>query len=106
MIEEVLAEIAAAEEKAAQIVADAQNEARTVSLSAATEADALRADYAIATKQAVQRILAEATEQAEREAQAAQKEAESEAQNAVRAAERNVRGAGEWLFDKLTRGKI
>ena len=43
MIEDVLSDIRAAEERAARIIADAQNRARDIALSSAAAADAVRA---------------------------------------------------------------
>ncbi|MDE6398082.1 MAG: hypothetical protein K2L51_02060 [Clostridiales bacterium] len=106
MIEEVLAEITAAEEKAAQILVDAQSRAREISLAGAVEAEAVRAEFAIETKRAVKEILDRAECEADKQAQAAQKEAEVAARELIRAAEKNVRSTGEWLFERLTRGKI
>ena len=106
MIEDVLSEISAAEQKAAQIVADAQARARDISLSAAVAGDGVRAEFAIETKRAVKEIMDGAAKQAQKEAEAAQKDAASSAQNLMRSAEKNVRSTGEWLFERLTRGKI
>ncbi|MCI8458135.1 MAG: hypothetical protein HFE46_00490 [Clostridia bacterium] len=106
MIEDVLSDIRAAEERAARIIADAQNRARDIALSSAAAADAVRAEFAIETKRAVGEIMAAAQAKAEKESEAAEKQAQAAAQNVLRAAERNVRGTGEWLFDRLTRGRI
>lgn len=106
MIEEVLAEIAAAEEQAAQIIADAQNKAREIDRSATAESEALTATLSEETKRAVREILAAAEHAAEAEAAADAQKAQAAAQNLLRAAEKNVRGAGEWLAEQLTKGRI
>ncbi len=105
MIEEVLNEINAAEEKAAQILADARQSARDIALSVVSESEAVRAEFAEETKRLTKRIIEEAQALATREAAASAKEAELAAQALVRGAEKNVRSVGEWLADKLIKGK-
>ncbi len=106
MIEDVLAEITAAEARAAQIVADAQSAAREISRASAAQADSIRTDYALQTKQMVKEILAAAESDAKKRASEAEKSAAAEAQALVRAAEKNVRAAGEWLAEQLVKGKF
>lgn len=106
MIEEVLAEIAAAEEKAAQILADARQSAREISLSVATQSDAIRAEFSEETKKTVREIASDAQAKASAEAATAAHNAELAAAALVKNAERNVRSVGEWLADMIIKGKI
>ena len=91
MIEQVLAEIRAAEEKAALIIEEANAKAKEIAQNSAAECDALRAEINAEIKLAVKEILAEAEKEAELEAAEAQK---------------NVRGAGEWIAENIIKGKI
>lgn len=106
MIEQVLAEIAAAERRAEEIIEQANVAAREISLSTAAECDALRFEADEEIKSAVKLIMAEAQEIADKEAAEAAKEAELNAQALIRAAEKNVRSAGEWIAENIIKGKF
>lgn len=106
MIEEVIAEIKEAENKAAQIIAEAKQSARDISLSAAGKSEQIRAKMTEETKAAVKAIMADAEKQADKASDHAKKEAEQSAKDKARAAEKNVRAVGEWLSDLLVKGKF
>lgn len=105
MIEEVLNEINAAEERAAQILAEARQSARDIALSIVSESEAVRAEFSEETKRLVKQITDTAQADAAKAAAASAKEAELAAQALVRNAEKNVRSVGEWLAEQLIKGK-
>ena len=105
MIEEVLNEINAAEERAAQILAEARQSARDIALSIVSESAAVRAEFSEETKRLVKQITDTAQADAVKAAAASAKEAELAAQALVRNAEKNVRSVGEWLAEQLIKGK-
>lgn len=104
MIEEVLNEINAAEERAAQILAEARQSARDIALSIVSESEAVRAEFSEETKRLVKQITDTAQADAVKAAAASAKEAEL-AQALVKNAEKNVRSVGEWLAEQLIKGK-
>ena len=105
MIEEVLAQIAAAEEKAAQKVEDAKVTAREISRVSLEEAEKLRGDFAADTKKKTAAILAEANATADKREAEAARAAESSYREILASADKNMRSTAEWLADMLVKGK-
>ena len=104
-VSDALKKIEEAEERAREIRENAKEKAREINKSAAEECEAVSKEYADLTKREIGAIMAEANSKADKYEADTKKAVEQSLRDSIKSAEKNVRSAGDWIFEQLIKGK-
>lgn len=103
MIKEVIDEIAISEQKAEQMIKDANVNARQMAIEAESEAENLKKTFNEKLKTDIKNILSQATLDAQMQAEELNLRAQKQADTIIKSAEKNIIKAVEYLADILVK---
>ncbi len=101
MIAQMLESIAAAEEKAKEMIENAEKEAKEIAVSALSQTETLRAECGSLIKNEVKTILNDAEAQAAVLVADINKKAAAEVESFIKACDKNMQKSVEYAFDHL-----